>query len=335
MELVILQPNELDNFVSGQEVSQFLQSSSWANFQENVGHKVWRFGIKENERLIATAVIIEHLLPLQKSYLYCPRGPIIDSDLTEAKQAKVLGLIFSKARDLTIETKQAEEIFFRFEPLSEIKLKEVRLHKTKDIQPSTTSILKLAKTSEELLQDMQAKTRYNIRLAEKHEVKVAKLTSHDWPKAWPLFKQTSRRDNFNLHPQNYYQTMLEKLVEVELWVALNQDGDIIVANLISFFGNVATYLHGASDYNHRQLMAPYLLQWQIIQEAKNRGCKYYDFHGLAPKNQPNHPLVGVSRFKQGFKGKTVSYPGAFDLVYSKGWYKLYKLSRQLNKLLRR
>jgi lipid II:glycine glycyltransferase (peptidoglycan interpeptide bridge formation enzyme) len=127
--------------------------------------------------------------------------------------------------------------------------------------------------------------------------------------------------------------MLE-LPEVELWVAESLNNDIIAANLMVFYGDTATYLHGASNYAFRALMAPNLLQWNLIQEAKKRGFKYYDFHGIAPNENPKHPWAGVTRFKKGFGGEIANYPGTYDFIYETGWYKIYKLFRKINRLIK-
>jgi len=47
------------------------------------------------------------------------------------------------------------------------------------------------------------------------------------------------------------------------------------------------------------MMAPHLLQWAAIKITKQLGYKYYDFWGIAPSDQPNHPWSGISRFKRG------------------------------------
>jgi lipid II:glycine glycyltransferase (peptidoglycan interpeptide bridge formation enzyme) len=332
MNLKIIEKEQLDSFVSAQDNSQLLQSWNWSVFQEKAGHQVWRFGLWEQKKLLATAVLIEHLLPLNKSYLYCPRGPILKKGLSEREKTVALKLILSKARDLTMETK-AEEIFFRLEPTFDYRSSIIGLKKTKSIQPANTLILNLAPSINELLASMHQKTRYNIRLAEKNEINIERAKETDFDQAWPLFEQTGSRDKFKLHPKSYYQKMLASLPRVELWLA-KKDNAIIAANLIGFFGDTVTYLHGASDYNCRQLMAPYLLQWTVIKEAKARGFKYYDFHGIAPSENPNHPWAGITRFKKGFGGQPTDYAGTFDFIYEKNWYKLYKLFRKLNRLIK-
>lgn len=342
MELKLINQQELDNFVSSQEHSQFLQSYSWSEFQKSLNREIWHYGVFSakggpasggNNTLIASASFVNMKIGFYKSYLYCPRGPIISKNLNLNEKNEVLELLLSKARDITIQTKKAEEIFFRFEINEHLPiLKSAKTQITKSIQPANTLILNLEPTTEELLNSFHSKTRYNIKLAEKHQVKIEKLNKTLFDDCWNLFLKTGERDEFGLHPKNYYQKMLD-LKEVELWVARNDQNVIIVANLMVFYGDTVTYLHGASAYEHRQIMAPHLLQWTLIQEARRRGFKYYDFHGVAPENEPNHPLSGVTRFKKGFGGEVVNYPGTYDFIYQSGSYKLYQILRKLNRVL--
>jgi lipid II:glycine glycyltransferase (peptidoglycan interpeptide bridge formation enzyme) len=52
-------------------------------------------------------------------------------------------------------------------------------------------------------------------------------------------------------------------------------------------------------------MAPYMLQWEAIREGKLRWCTTYDFLGIAPPGQEDHPLAWVSSFKEKFGWKPV------------------------------
>jgi len=335
MELKIINQTELDNFVSSQEHSQFLQSSSWGEFQKSLHRQIWHYGVFNNEQIIAAASFINMKIGFYKSYLYCPRGPIISKNLNAAEKNKTLELLLSKARDITIQTKKAEEIFFRFEPTLPINLltNYSNIQLTKSIQPANTLILNLQPSAEELLNSFHSKTRYNIKLAKKHKVKIERLDKALFNDCWSLFLKTGERDEFGLHSKNYYQKMLE-LKEVELWVARNNQNAIIATIIMSFYGDTVTYLHGASAYEHRQIMAPHLLQWTLINEAKNRNFKYYDFHGVAPENEPNHSWAGVTRFKKGFGGEVVNYPGTYDFIYQSGSYKLYQILRKINRLIK-
>ena len=78
-------------------------------------------------------------------------------------------------------------------------------------------------------------------------------------------------------------------------------------------------------------MATYLLQWEAIKAAKAFGSKSYDFYGIPPENDENHPMYGLYRFKTGFGGDdcVIHRIGSVDIPVKKGIYKLYSLAEKL------
>lgn len=332
--------NLWNNFIAthGPKSGAFLQSFEWGEFQKKLGRKIWRLGALENGNLAAVALIIKHNLPFGKSYLYCPRGPI------ESSKYQVSSILYEELLKEILRLAEKEKIiFFRFEvpnDQSKILNTKYKILNTKPIQPEITLILDITKTEEELLAAMHHKTRYNIHLAERHGVTVhrTRLTDQEMLKEnfknfWPLLQETAGRDGFNLHPKNYYWQMLNILLpqpgddtprpNVALYLAKYQN-KILATNLMMFFGNTVTYLHGASSDEHRNVMAPHLLHWQIIREAKRLGYKYYDFWGINDQKWP-----GITRFKKSFGGFEIKYPGTFDLPIQKNWYKIYRLAKRI------
>jgi len=115
-------------------------------------------------------------------------------------------------------------------------------------------------------------------------------------------------------------------------------GKILATAMVGFFGKRATFLHGASSDENKNIMAPYLLHWEIIKKAKEMGVKEYDFWGIVTKKtdpKKKKAWMGFSRFKEGFGGEVVEYQGAYDFVFSSFWYFLYKIIRKIRLSLRR
>ena len=77
---------------------------------------------------------------------------------------------------------------------------------------------------------------------------------------------------------------------------------MIAAGIFVFHGDTAIYYYGASssDREVRKHMAPYLLQWFAIGEAKKKGALTYDFLGISPPGSVDDRLAGVSAFKEKF-----------------------------------
>lgn len=280
--------------------SNFLQSNEWAEFQKKLGRQIWR---------LDNTLAIKYPLPFGQSYLYCPAGPVGDVE---------------KLKELA---KREKVVFLRVEPRTG-KIDLTNFIETTPVQPKQTLILDLSKSEKELLNSFHPKTRYNIRLAEKKGVKVE--IKKDATVFWRLIEQTAKRDNFSSHSKDYYSKLIESDF-VKIFAAEYQ-GKILAANLVVFFGDTATYLHGASADEDRNLMAPHLLQWSAIKEAKKSGCDYYDFWGVAPTNQPDHSWAGITRFKEGFGGQRIDYAGTWDLPIKRGWYMLYGTIKRMRRI---
>lgn len=322
MEFVKIGTKELDDFLLSEAGSEFLQSSAWGKIQETEGHDVFYFGVKSDEKIIAVVSMAAKRIFNFINYIYSSRGPIIRADLTDIENIYDC-LIKGIKNNFPL------SVFYRIEPRKNDLLKiGLAVEKTIDIQPKKTIILDIARSEDEILASMHPKTRYNIRLAQKKDVKIASGQKEEIKNFYELLKETSARDKFNLHPLKHYVNIIENGGDhIEMLLAKKQ-GKIIAGIMISFFGDTAVYMHGASSNEHRNTMSTYLLQWEAIKLAKERGCKYYDLYGIDEKKWP-----GVTRFKLGFGGEVKEYPGTYDIVFDEIKYKLYKVSRKVRRIL--
>lgn len=295
------------------ESGGFLQFYKWGDFQKTVGRTVYRFGTATN---LDGVQVIEMLLPLGNKYWYVPRG-LPNNDTIRAAQEQGI-------------------LFLRYEPMENLYVLPGS-KPTFPVSPPATLILDLTKNEDDLLTNMHEKTRYNIRLAERKGVTVSKIPLENFEVFWKLMEETARRDKFRTHEKEYYKTMVATLqsqtCKVELWCAAWQ-GKPLAVGLWIYFGEMVTYLHGASSSEDRNLMAPYLLHWEVIKDAKAHGYTRYDFWGIAPqkKTTGTETWGGLTRFKMGFGGEVIQFPGTFDLPISKLGYTLYKLARKIRRL---
>jgi lipid II:glycine glycyltransferase (peptidoglycan interpeptide bridge formation enzyme) len=183
---------------------------------------------------------------------------------------------------------------------------------------------------------MHPKTRYNISLAERKGVEIKFLSANDLSLVWPIFKETAERDSFRLHPKKHYENLLN-LSSEELKIFLVgafHEGDLLATNLMVDYQGTRTYLHGASSNKNRNLMAPYLLHWALLKDAREKGLKFYDWWGITSNNDPGDPWAGITRFKKGFSGETVNRPGTFDYVLRPTKYLIYNFLRKIIRRVR-
>ena len=313
----------------------FTQAWFFGEWQEMMGRKVRRFEILDNSEILGFFQIIKYPLPFEQSFLYIPHAPLLRQDYEG--QAEFL----KEFREKLIEIgKEENAIFIRFDfyfhnwnygsknELDRYFIKTPIFHYYSSyFQPKFEWILDLTKSEEEILSDMHSKTRYNIGLAERRGVKV-EIISQNFDKYfadfYKLLEETAERDNFNLHPKNYYENIFNILDSDSAFLAIAKyNGKILAINLILIFGNMAYFTHGGSSGEHKNLMASHLAHWKAIKETKNRGFKFYNFGAVGER------FLGISRFKKSFGGELLEYSDSYDLILKPFWYWLYSLRKKL------
>lgn len=317
MKLAVLPYSEeslaaLDAYSLSYPQAQIMQSSDWARFQVARGATIALLGTQE-EKHGPVFLAIRYNLPFGFHYWYLPRSLRAQSDVELQETAVAL--------DEVIQRLDPKAIFWRFEPLS-ISGSSLSTQ-TVSVQPPETLLLNLQQSQAELLENMHSKTRYNIKLSAKKDLRYEKN-----PKALnsflDLLEETRQRDGFRLHSIGYYKAMVESGVAelATVW----SGSTLLAGSLLSFFGDTVTYLHGASSSRARDKMAPYFLHWHTICQAQAVGYAWYDWHGIDEQKWP-----GVTRFKKGFGGEVVTYPGTFDRPLARGLYSGYTVLRYLRR----
>ena len=69
-------PQELDTFVENSDQNSLFQCHQWADVKNNWKHAFT--GVRENGELVAAALVLIRPLPLGKTLMYIPRGPVMD-----------------------------------------------------------------------------------------------------------------------------------------------------------------------------------------------------------------------------------------------------------------
>lgn len=340
-----------EKFVLQYPDSNFFQSWVFGEFQESLPYrgKSWALLTQPttgNQQLTtgtqASCLVIKIKLLMNFCWLWVPYGPLLTQQTTDNKQ-----LTTTVFEDLERIAKEERAIFARIEPPLTLQttdnkqLTTVALHKIipspTRYTPEHTLILDLEKSEDEILAQMKPKGRYNIQVAKKHGVAIERIPGADVDENilnnfYEILRKTGDRDEFGIHPKYFYKNLLEifgRNKMADLFLAKTPDGKIIAGIIAVYYKDTATYYYGASDYEHRNLMAPYLLQWEAILEARCRGMKHYDFLGVAPEGaKENHPWAGVTEFKKKFGGKEVIYPKAFDIIYKPVLYNLMKIAKR-------
>lgn len=303
----------------------FLQSWDWGEFQRLVGYEPMRFLFRNVDGPVNGAQGFCHRLGPGLSYLYMPR----------------IGRLSAEAiKLLKDESKRLGCVFIRWEPEEVFDTSEITAYPTKTRQPAQTLVIPLDLEEGVILAQMHTKTRYNIRVAQKHGVQVS--AKKDASVFWQLNQETIARDQFKSHDAAYYEQMLACPIAYQFTAYANETP---IASIICIgSGKTFTYLHGASSNAQRNLMAPYLLQWEAMRFAKAQGFAHYDMWGIAPLVEPEasdtqclhnkcwseaHAWSGITRFKVGFGGVYKLYPKAQEIPVRTFLYRVFLFMKTL------
>ncbi len=188
-----------------------------------------------------------------------------------------------------------------------------------EINPPDTVILDLTLGERELLARMRAKTRYNIRLADRRGVVVAEMepgTLAEWHR---LYRETTERQGIICEDYEYFRELFRTAGDSHGFAATGvhlygawAEQELLAGIIVAHHRNSAYYLYGASGPRKRNLMPAYALQWHAMRAAKAAGCTRYDMFGIPPGRDPAHPMHGLYRFKTGFGGEELHYSGTWD-----------------------
>ncbi|MCX8053017.1 MAG: peptidoglycan bridge formation glycyltransferase FemA/FemB family protein [Armatimonadetes bacterium] len=322
-----------DSFVAGFDTGDLLQSFEWGDLKARGGWTPVRVVAEEDGKIVAAASILLRPIPkIGRCIAYAPRGPVLDT-----QNSTLVNAFCCFLRQIAIKHRA---ILLKIDPpvpiedtVSETNLRSAGFRPVKTggfggTQPKCVMQLDLDKSLEELMASFKPKWRYNIRLAERKGV-VVKLNcdKSDLPVFYELLLETAERDGFRVRSFQYFQDMWDCLVPpgyMRLVLTYYQNQPIAGA-IAYLFGNKAWYTYGASSNEHRNVMPNHLMQWKLIQWAKESGCKWYDFRGVSPRRdgELDEHLQGLNRFKEGFSPRFVEYIGEYDMVISPLLYRLW------------
>ncbi|MFH1443783.1 MAG: peptidoglycan bridge formation glycyltransferase FemA/FemB family protein [Candidatus Peregrinibacteria bacterium] len=306
------------------------QSLEWQKFQEALGRETRIYALTEGTQILASALVIIDRTAFGFSTWDIPRGPIWEFGNRDSDLGLFLNTIVNDARHDRCFCLYLSPQIPLPDPLPQVRIPNPYSLSSspRHEQPAATRIIDLAPSAEDILKQMKSKGRYNISVAEKRSIQVQRST--DISPLMRLLKKTGHRDNFTIHPRQHYEVFLSKLPGSFLFLATMSDGEPIAGLLGVIWGPKAIYYYGASDYDHRAFMAPYVLQWAAMRHAKATGCTAYDLLGIAPADAAlDHPWQGVSMFKEKFGGSVVTYQPEQQIVLRPVTSRLLRLKRKL------
>jgi len=310
-------------FIESSDKGHFMQGPEWAKVKS-----AWKWEAvveKDGQGVIvgAMSVLIRRVPGMPFTMMYAPRGPVCDihdKDImanliggVRALAVKYKAYTFKIDPDVLTSDKQFMALMgsFGFELHGDGKNFD-------SIQPRFVFRLNVeGKTEDEVFAGFHSKTRYNIRIAQKHEIEVKIRDKSALAEFLPIMRETGSRDGFATRPTEYFENMLDAFgPNARLYMAYYQ-GTPVAGTIAIQYGDKVWYLYGASSNSYRNMMPNYLLQWEMIRWAIEKKCRIYDFRGVSGDLSPENPLYGLYRFKKGYNGEFTEFCGEFDLILNR------------------
>lgn len=334
-------------------VNHPLQSYEWGEFRKKTGVKVVRRGLAANGKIVDGFTLTLHKIPKTKYYIgYLPKGnKPTDEMLSELARIGIEENCVFIQLEPNIKMNQEARSMNQGNDFESI-IHDSRFMIREAAHPLFTKfsfILDITKPDDELLKNMHSKTRYNIRIAERHKVKVVENNSEEsFNHYLKLMLETTNRQGFYAHTPQYHKDLFDSLsknqesstknnqLSYHLFNALYNPNDersakseqlTLTSWVLFVFHDTLYYPYGASSRQHREVMANNLIAWETIKFGKKLGLKKFDMWGaLGPEPDVNDPWYGFHRFKEGYGAELVEFVGSYDLVIRPQAYSIYKVA---------
>jgi len=299
--------------VANPDGGQVLQTRAWGEFKRSWG---WRptYWIAETDDAEVAVLFLRRRIWGFGDLWYAPKGP---------------GVLDARALVTLLADRRAMRDAFLVKVEPEIReaganldaLRRAGLRKSvDDVQISrSTIVVDIDGDEDALLASFKPKCRYNIRLAARRgvEVEAVPMTDANIATMYSLMAATRERAGFFLRSPAYFRGYWELQAasdQAQLFFATFQ-GRVLAGVVATHVGAHGWYKDGGSVKEHSELMAPHLLQWEVMRWLRGRGVRSYDLVAVPHSSMlsEEHPLHGLYRFKSGFSETITDFVGTWDL----------------------
>ena len=279
------------------------QSAEFAAFMSDIG---WKYS------QVSGNYVYLRKFPIIGNFAKCPR-PTLPLEFSEIraliKKKRIFN--FKLAPNLSTDNK-----IYKYE-----KNKYLKSGFKIDIEPfnpTTTIIVDLVPSENEIFKKFSEAKRRGVRRALKNGVTVSKSDDID-----SFIK--IRQKQFS--PMGFLITGEMKMLwknfypkKCDLLLAATSDGHFVSGIQILYYKDYAYYWFASSRPEGKKLFAPTLLVWEAVKTAKKRGAKILDFEGVFDERFPkaSEAWRGFTKFKEGFSDKKIIFMENFS--YKKGLF---------------
>ncbi|MCI8777786.1 MAG: aminoacyltransferase [Bacilli bacterium] len=365
MEFIELNKKQFQRLQDNFSNSNYCQTTAWGDLKNITGWKSHYVGVMKDNSVICLALLISKCLFLKKSIFYAPRGflttynnyEILEFFTKEIKKyiKKYGGIVLKidpfieyckRNKDGRIISSQNKSNLVNF-------LKNLGYHHngftvgyTKEIQYRWSFYLKIDKSLDDIIVDMDKRCRRSLKKAQNYPLITKEVNRQNIEEFKKIMEHTCKRHNCFDRTIEYYQKIKETFNDTAVLLIVYLDKEKYLSDfkedklynkiknrnekLIPLSAGVFIYdkyymhyVYGGTYKEYMPLMAQYKLQFDMIKYAKDKKLPFYDFGGISGNFVLGSKDYGVYEFKRGFGGNVIEYIGEFDFVVNRLFYSIY------------
>ncbi len=177
--------------------------------------------------------------------------------------------------------------------------------------PTKTIIIDLGGT---IWENLPKDTRYEIRKA--RENKLESRESDDIETFYQILRETMRIGGWSVPLKKEVIAVYRTFSPAHSSILLTYcPADLLPVSgcLLIWEGDTAHYIYAANTARGRRLGAAYLTLFEAINFCRQKRLRYLDLEGIYDERYPQTTKSwrGFTKFKEGWGGKTIKYPGSF------------------------
>ena len=226
MQFLEITEKEYRKFWENHPLKTFLSAPEIGELRKSNGWDVYFVGVKDDNDLVAAAMIVSHKRHFGKYEFYSPRGVLVDYENKE--------LLDCFLKEIKNFVRKHHGYIFRMDPYVIYKERDIDGNIVEDGADHSTVVSHLesfgfkkvsisdmeqvgwmfslpleGKSCEQILKEMKPNTRNTIRKTEKIGITVKELGYDELDRFQNIMVETGERKNFSIRSVDYYQKMYE------------------------------------------------------------------------------------------------------------------------------
>lgn len=193
--------------------------------------------------------------------------------------------------------------------------------------PEANIVYEITKTDEQLLSEMNSGCKERVKSSLKKWAIFRVAEPREYEQFYKDWLRLAGAKWFNIIDYTTYRKLVDYITDNKcgnVFVA-KTDGELLAWSICIYDKHRIIYLYGfaSREEKFRNFGAHHFLKFKIFGRAREKGLSYCDMLGWAPTGFDEHPLAGVSKFKESLGWSKIEYYGNFDIVLNPILYRIF------------